>query len=411
MALNGTISELDRWGTERGWVGPDPYEGLNATRAGLGRISSPLGKRLLIQLVKYSPIDLRRPLGIEPRRNAMSIAHVLAAYVRLAELGEVGPERVAWALAALEAERSPQGSGDGPAWGYHFDVQTRFFFYPAGSPNVIATTFAVEALLDAREAGLAGEQALELALSACERLLAEVPRTDAAEAGVGAGEGAFFGYMPGDRTPIHNASLLVAATVARAGRLAGREGWLEAAQPAVRFALANQRPDGSWPYAEQPDGLWVDGFHTGYVLDALARCGDALGDPRREIGAATERGLGLYAARLFEPDGSPRGLTDSRWPVDSQGAAQGIRTFVDAASRASQQGRLDWASRAWRVYDYAASRLRRRDGAFVFERRRLHTNRVPHVRWVQAPMLDALARLAALRERLALEEGTKEASE
>jgi hypothetical protein len=29
----------------------------------------------------------------------------------------------------------------------------------------------------------------------------------------------------------------------------------------------------------------------------------------------------------------------------------------------------------------------------VFQRRRLWTNRIPHVRWVQAPMLDALARL------------------
>ena len=27
-----TIRELERWGAARGWVGTDPYEGLNATR-------------------------------------------------------------------------------------------------------------------------------------------------------------------------------------------------------------------------------------------------------------------------------------------------------------------------------------------------------------------------------------------
>ena len=339
----------------------------------------------------------------------MSIAHVLAAYVRLAGLGEVPPERVDWALEALEASRSP--GVELPAWGYHFDVQTRFFFYPAGSPNVIATSFAAQGLLDLHErAACAGgetaqadqaEWALELALGACEWVLAEVPQTEDPD-NPGA---AFFGYVRGDRTPIHNSSLLVSAMLARAGRLAGRSDWLQAAGRGVEYALAHQRPDGSWPYAEKPDGLWVDGFHTGYVLDALDDCRAALGDPEGRLGAAHERGLDFYAERLFTAEGAPRGLVESDFPIDSQGAAQGIRTFAAAAAeRAAAAGdrdrALEWAERAWRVFDYSRRSLRRRDGAFVFEKRRWGTNRIPHVRWVQAPMLDALARLARLRSRL-----------
>ena len=34
----------------------------------------------------------------------------------------------------------------GLGWGYHFDVQTRFFAYRAGTPNMIATSFAAHAL-------------------------------------------------------------------------------------------------------------------------------------------------------------------------------------------------------------------------------------------------------------------------
>ena len=48
------------------------------------------------------------------------------------------------ALALLDADRT---AGD-VAWGYPFDVQTRWSFYPAGSPNVVVTSFAVQGLLD-----------------------------------------------------------------------------------------------------------------------------------------------------------------------------------------------------------------------------------------------------------------------
>ena len=391
--LTETIRRLDEWGTQRDWRGSDPYEGLNARRAG-PMMRSPLGKRLLIQLVKRSPLDLRPLLGIEPQLNSMSVAHVLAAYVRLASAGLLGPERVEWALQALRATRSEHY--ELPCWGYPFDVQTRFFFYAAGAPNVIATSFAVQALLDAHEYTLrrgssGAEKLLEVALGACDFVLAEVPQT------TGEG-GAFFGYIPGDRTPIHNSNLLVCAMLARAGALAGRQELIDAAELGVGYALVHQRPDGSWPYAENEAGDWVDGFHTGYVLDALAGCDAALDDQR--IAPAYERGLRLYAERLFLADGSPRGLADHRYPIDSQGAAQGIRTFSAAASAAGGAERRRWAERAWRVFGFARRSLRRRDGAFVFERRLLWTNRIPQVRWVQAPMLDAVARLAVLRADL-----------
>ena len=37
--------------------------------------------------------------------------------------------------------------------------------------------------------------------------------------------------------------------------------------------------------------------------------------------------------------------------------------------------------------------MSRGDGAFAFQRHRRRVDRTPHVRWVQAPMLDAMSRL------------------
>ncbi len=240
------------------------------------------------------------PLGVPRGENANTIGHVLSAYARMPDtLGVDAGQRVIWAIGRLEALRSP--GFDEPCWGYHFDVETRYFFYSRETPNTIATAFAAHGLLDAaeRRADSTGERALALAVGAGEFFLRRIEAT-----APGAGTpGAFLGYFPGDRTPIHNASLLGASVLARlAARDPGREDFAQRARDAVAYAVAMQRPDGSWPYSEGPDGMgdWVDNFHTGYVLDALLRCGEA---------------LGLDDALCSSP------TTTSRWPSRSTPAA------------------------------------------------------------------------------------------
>ena len=186
--------------------------------------------------------------------NANTIAHVLGAYARMdPALGVDSRARAEWAIDRLEALRC--SAYEEPCWGYHFDVETRFFFYSAETPNTIATAFAGLALIDAHER-LGSARALELATGAGDFFLRRIERTP------GPG-GAFLGYFPGDRTPIHNASLLAASVLARLAPLTGRDDFAAAAADAVGYSLDHQRDDGSWPYAEGDVGGWVDNFHTG----------------------------------------------------------------------------------------------------------------------------------------------------
>jgi hypothetical protein len=381
-------ASLERWGWDRGWVGPDPYEGLNATRRAVAPFRrSASGRRLLIQAVKRSPIDLRGALGIEPEADAAGIAQAASGYCRAAGLTEeLRSERVAWAVERLERLRME--GFERSCWGYHFDVETRFFNYPRTRPNTIATAFAAFALLDAHD--LSGDaRPLELAREAARFFAEDVRLTDAGE-GTG-----FFGYFPGDRTPIHNSSLFAAAVLAGVGTRDGDAELLRQARSAVEYTLARQAADGSWLYAETPNGAWVDGYHTGYLLDALLRCELAgAGEPLAgRITAARTAGLVLYATRLIEPDGGPRHTLEHRYPLDCQAAAQAIHTFAWHAGSWSQG-----AAVALEVFDWALARMLRPDGAFAFQRGRRVVNRVPHVRWVEAPMFDALGRLAALSD-------------
>jgi hypothetical protein len=370
---------LERWCHERAWRGPDPYDALNATAVARAlRGHSPLALRALTQAVKRSPVDLRPLLRISPGLSAATLAHALSAYARNGFLAaEDARAKLAWCVRELAGLRLT-GYAE-PCWGYHFDVQTRVFFYPRTDPNTIATAFGGLGLLDAFER--AGErQAGELALGTGEFFVRHVPQTpDPA-----GGPGAFFGYLVGDRTPIHNASLLICALLARLGRRFERPEFASAAEAGVRFAVAHQRPDGSWPYGEKAGLEWVDGFHTGYVLDSLLTCVEA-GVGGAEAEQAWRRGLRYYAERLIDPGGAPRYAPGSLYPVDGQCAAQALQTLSRAAPL--EPG---LAARRWEVWTYTREHLARGDGAFVFQRRRYWVNRIAHPRWVQAPMLEAL---------------------
>jgi hypothetical protein len=311
----------------------------------------------------------------------MGLALFASAYARDDGL-EASAEKLRRVTSLLEGMRC-RGFAE-PCWGYEFDVQTRVFFYPAGSPNTIATAFAGHAFLDAFLAA-GDEHHLEIAEGAAEFFLRNVPQTKA-------GEGAYFGYLPGDRTPIHNASMLVASLLARLRGVTGDSRLDEAVVAATRHFLSCQRDDGSWPYGERSDLGWVDGFHTGYVLEALLRC-MAAGLPGeaglgRAVNEALDRGLSFYARALFDADGAPRYKPGSRYPIDAQCASQGIQTFALAEQlrgRGGEQARL--------IFAYAYAHLRTANGLMTFQRRRLWANRTPHMRWVVAPMVLALAHL------------------
>jgi hypothetical protein len=335
-----------------------------------------LGRRLLTQMVKRSPVNLRPLLGIPAARSAAALAQVASSYALGAIPGVEGRMGLSETLRALEAERC--AGFKEPCWGYHFDVQTRVFFYPAGSPNTIATAFAGLALLDGYEA-TNEPRLLELAAGTGDFFLRHVPQTED-------DDGAFFGYLVGDRTPIHNANTLVCALLARLAQHTDRDDLRLAAKAGLRWTIEHQRPDGSWPYGEQPHLSWVDNFHTGYVLDSLMY--SAAAGLELDGGLALDRGLAYYRTSLFLDDGTPKYTPDSVYPIDAQCVAQAIQTMALAGSREPA-----YEAFAWTVFDFACQQTQRADGSYVFQRRRRWANRAPHIRWMAAPMMTALTHL------------------
>jgi hypothetical protein len=354
------------------FVGWDPYDALASP--GIRALArTPLLRQAAIQGVKAVPFNPRRVLGVPPTENPKALALFVSAYARLAK---VEPEGRYAGLALALADRlegRAVKAGGGAGWAYPFDVQTRWGYYPRTRPNAVVTTFAAHALMDVEELAPPGRFApvIDSALGFARSSLA-----------VEQGGESYFAYHEGSKVPIHNASLLVASLFARRGRA-------EDALPALRYSLQRQRPDGSWPYGERSDLGWVDGYHTAFVLWSLYRALSVEEEADRS-GEALDRALDFFLARFVDPDGAVRASPSARYPVDIHSCASSV--WVLAALHERDTRALPTAER---VLGWTLAHMRRDDGRFAFQKRRLFRVSVPYARWSDGHMLLALAEYLA----------------
>jgi len=379
--LRATLGRLDAWLRACDFAGYDPYDSLNASRLSAFFRATPRRRQLVVQVGKRSPVNLRPLFGVPPHRDSKALALVASAYARLHQL-ERDPARESLAgslLSELEA-RGTKGRGT-IAWGYEFDVQTRWAFYPSGTPNIIVTTFVAHAFLDWFE--LTGDPPLLATAAAAVRYLDDEL--------LHATDGSYYSYVPESRVLIHNANVLGCALTSRVARLTGDCGLQATARRAAEVSLQAQQRDGLWPYGRGPGLQWVDGFHTAYVLDGL--CELAAAGPDEAIRDALRAGFAAYFSMLFGPQGEPRYTPGSLYPLDIHSAS----TAIDVLSRRAEAGarRLPLARQvcAWTMANMWDQR-----GFFHFQRNRLYANRVPYVRWSQAHMLRALSSLLGAME-------------
>lgn len=319
--LHAVWAKLEHHCAARAWRGYDPYDGLTSPLA--RRLPGKLARQLWTQLHRRSPINLRPLCGIQPQLNSTTIA--------LAALGS-GDVRY---LDELERLRTPAGG-----WGYPFPWQSRAFYAPADTPNLICTALATQAL---RRFGRAVDTGF------VESLVRERN-----------GE-RWIAYVPGRDTQVHNINLIGAALLGRAD--------------CMEFSVKRQRPDGSWRYGEAANQEWVDNFHTGYCLVAL-----------RETGLfpeAAARGFEYWDRTFWTADFAPRYFPGRDCPQDIHCCAQGILTYLAF-------GQPD---KARRVANWAIANMRDRRGFFWYRRGRWGTNRLDYMRWSQAWMYYALASL------------------
>jgi hypothetical protein len=376
--LRPVLEEIDGYARRRDFRGYDPYDALLSPLFRLPLLRSSHYIRLAAQqILKRMPVNPRPLLGIVRHLSAVTCARMLEGYVHLSALSpderNYYDEPITMCLRRLGELRSRGYSGD--CWGYEFDWEPRYTTpIPAGVPNIVATGIVTNALFEAyRLAEI--RPALDSCASASEFVLRDLPRTAVS------GGSFCWGYFPRDRQLVLNATMKGARLCAQVCSQTADAELRETAEATVRFVADQQRGDGSWPYSVGDPRSWVDNFHTGYVLDCLDAYERYTGDDR--FAAAKSHGWGYYRANFLTKDYAPKYFDHQLHPIDATACAQTITTLCT----------FEDVSAAARVAHWTLANMRRRDGAFVYQRHARFTNRVPYMRWSIAPMFCALSRL------------------
>jgi hypothetical protein len=387
--------QLWKWCRAQGHAGYDPFDGLNSRLFQATALRHSRAARLAwIQFHKRSPINLRSLVGVPRERNAKAIAlFALAALADFRRHPTKENEIEARELLDDLIWMSLKGF-KGACWGYNFDWQSRSFFFPRGTPTIVPTAFAARALCEAAEV-LDRDEYLPFARTVCDFILNDLNRSEET------GDEVSFSYSPLDRTRVFNASLLAGETLATVGGLLGEASLIESARRAALYVVRRQQPDGSWAYGADSHQSWADNFHTAYILTSLARIDNAISmspaeadGPRKDFDNAIHHGYDFWSERFFLTNGWPRYFPDRLYPVDVHSAASAITTLVELRGRIPNSLTIAKEIAGWTIQN-----LRDAQGFFYYQKRRLLKVRIPYMRWSQAWMMYALARLREALEK------------
>lgn len=364
----------------KGW---DPFDGLNS------RIfqATPLKKswffRLaIIQLFKRNPYNWRKLFLIDKGFNPKGIGLFLMGYCYLYELLKDKPQyekefgsiddclKTINYLAELLITLRSEGYA-GACWGYNFDWQRlNTFFFPKGTPTVVATCFCSTALMEAYEV-TGNKEYLEVALTSADFVIKDLHRTEY-------GDGFFFSYSPQNvNGSVINASLLGTKLLSYCYKYTQNEEYKELARKSVCASVKAQNDDGSWVYGLLDNQGWKDSFHTGYNLDGIYAYQEITGD--NSFNNSLNKGLEYYVKHFFENGIIPKYYDNQMYPIDIHCPAQFIVTLARMGQLDEYRGMVDGILN-WMIKNMQD----KKDGYFYYQLKKGISSKISYMRWSNA---------------------------
>ncbi|HEY3875687.1 MAG TPA: hypothetical protein VGM92_09435 [Candidatus Kapabacteria bacterium] len=356
----GAAQELYAWAKAQNFEGHDPHDLL--TSPFLRRVRNPMARLIALQIGRRSAVNLHKMLRVPKLENPKALALFIPGMLR-AKDGVTHD----WLSEAEELGNRLLGSmNKNGGWGYQFPWQSRTHFLPAGTPNIVTTSFAGNALIElySYNSNAAIKEAIERSAKFVRSL--QVPNTHA------------FGYAANDPQIVFNASLLGAEFLANAAELLSNSEYLEIAWLAAQFVAEHQRNDGGWYYGLEPSQQWEDSFHTGFIVCSMRRIAELVKE--ESLLRSAERGFEYYENTFLEPDFAIDYFPHKRYPIDAHALGQAMLTFTA----------FDKPETARHIGEWSLKHLHSRQGYFYYQRHRLFTNRIPYLRWSNAWMFRGL---------------------
>ena len=374
LKVTRSLDQVQQWVEDHDYRAYEPFDGLSSAFRPL-TFGTLLGERLLMQLIRQSPINLRPLMGIKPLDSTKGRGYMAHGYLfRYRSTGDTSYlSKAEKCLDWLDKHKAPKFQKH--SWGNHFDFSSRGGAYTKNDPIIVWTALIGQVYLEAYE--LTHEPRwLSIADSVCGWIM-DLPREKTES-------GDCLSYLAHTQSSIHNSNMLGAAMLARTAKHTGNQEYVRVARAAMEYSCNRQLSDGSWWYGEDPRYHWIDNFHTGYNLDSLRCYLESIGD--RDFREHLKKGLRFLKENFFEADGCPKYYHNRCYPIDSQCAAQAIETLATF-------GREDEECRdlAVKVACWTIDNMQAKDGHFYYRIYPLMKAKTPMMHWAQGTLFKALS--------------------
>ena len=171
--LETSIHQVEKWVEDHNYKGYEPFDGLSSYLRPL-TFDNLFLDRLLMQLVRQSPINLRPLFGVKPLDSTIGRGYMAGGYLAMLKLtgDEKYKNKAISCLDWLMENKSPDYADY--SWGKHFDFASRGGRYPKFEPITIWTSLIGLEFVEAYEV-LQEKRYLDVAESVCNWIM-KLPR-------------------------------------------------------------------------------------------------------------------------------------------------------------------------------------------------------------------------------------------
>jgi hypothetical protein len=356
-----------------GYKSFDLFDGL--TNPVLNTLTAPFPylRRVVNQVNSRSPLDLHW-LGMKKMVHTKLIADL----VWLFSLTD-SKEKAIDAYKALLKLKIKDG---GLLWGLNFPYTSRFVNADPDTPNLYNTATSGLAICELCKLDKENQDEYKTQIGEIITSIFQVFRFyDEKSSG-------WVSYYPGQTYPTYNVNALLIYFLCKANYSLNSEVVSpEIVKKIIELLIKEQNQDGSWYYSRSEKGRWIDGFHSGFIIESLAYVySHGFADP--ELLNALKKSWDFYIENLFTEEGFPKYYSDGKmYPIEAQNSAQAIQTLsvVGLWMNWHQDNLLE------KVIMNTVSNLYDPVGYFYHKRSRHFTYRSSYFRWSTSPALIALA--------------------
>lgn len=335
-------------------------------------------RRIFIQIFARSPIDFHW-IGMKKIVHTKLISDMLwLKSLRYKNHIENNPEELLKLYTKLLEQRSNK---DVYLWGLNFPYTSRFINADEFTPNIYNTSTCGLALAEFYECNLIPKHEVENIFTDMFNNIEEKFKF------VDEGDKGWYSYYPGQIKPTYNVNALTAYFYSKVNWVSGRN----IIDPLkikklIGLIIKEQNKEGSWYYGRSEKGRWVDGFHSGFIIESLAYI-YTHGYKSNELEKCLNSGISYYLNKLMIADGYPKYMNNStKYPIEAQNYAQAIQTLALCGLWLKK----DYRKLLENIIDNLFKNLYCEKGYFYHKKNKYFSYKTSFLRWSTSPNLVAL---------------------